>query len=235
MIMSSFIQLTIDISLGFIALLAVSRFIRKTQIKEITPFDFISAIVLGELLGNAVYDEKIKIWSVLYALTLWSIFIYVVELITQKYRRSRKIIEGEPAIIIRNGQIDYNVIKREKLDINELLGMLRQKDTFSIREIEYAILEQGGGISILKKSSYDQPKAEDMNLPNKPVYLPVSLILDGEVLTKHLEAIGFSDEWLIKQLHQFNIRKFEDVFYAEWKQDEGLHVVTRNIERTKKE
>ena len=220
-------QLTIELVIGFVTLLAVSRFIRKTQINQVTPFDFISAIVLGELLGNAIYDEKVKIWSVIYALLLWASLMHVVEKITQKFRKSRKIIEGSPSIIIRNGQIDFNVIKREKIDINEMLSILRQKDTFSIREVEYAILEQSGNISVLKKSKYDNPTMGDMNLPLKPVYLPIDLILDGELLADNLKLIGFDDEWLIKQLHKFGVKKVEDVFYAEWKKDEGLHVVTR--------
>lgn len=222
------VQLTIELIVGFFGLLIVTRVIRKTQINEITPFDFISAIVLGELLGNAIYDPETNIWIVLYALTLWVILMMIIEIITQKYRRTRKIIEGEPAIVIRNGQIDYKVLKREKLDLNELLSILRQKDVFSIREIEFALLEQSGNISVLKKSKYDNPTTEDLNLSYKPVFLPITLILDGEVLKEHLGAIGFDEAWLINQIHMFDVQKVEDVFYAEWKQDEGIHVVKRS-------
>lgn len=221
-------QITIELIIGFIALLVVSRVIRKTQIKQLTPFDFISAIVLGELLGNAVYDPNVKLWSVIYALILWSVLMLIVEIITQKFNKSRKVIEGEPAIIIRHGQIDYKVIKREKSDINNLLSMLRQKNCFSIREVEYAILEQGGDISILKKSEYDNPKSQDLNLPFKPVFLPVSLILDGVVLKENLEAVGFDEEWLIKQVKNSGLKSIKEVFFAEWKEDEGIHIVPRN-------
>lgn len=205
-------QLSIELVVGFFSLYTVTRLLRKTQINEISPFDFISAIVLGELLDNAVYDEEVKIWSVVYALALWAVLLLIVEKVTQKFRRSRKLLEGEPAIIIRNGQIDYDVIKREKLDINELLSALRQKDTFSIREIEFAILEQSGNISVLKKYKYDNPTAEDLNLPQKPVYLPITLILDGEILKDNLNAIGFDENWLNNQIHMFGVKKIEDVF-----------------------
>jgi uncharacterized membrane protein YcaP (DUF421 family) len=223
-----FLQLSIELVIGFFSLLAATRLIRKTQINQITPFDFISAIVLGELLGNAVYDDEVKIWSVVYALALWAILMLSVETITQRFRRTRKIIEGEPAIIIRNGQIDFNVIKKEKIDINELLSILRLKDAFSIREIEFAILEQSGSISVLKKSKYNNPTIEDLNLPYKKVYLPINIILDGEVIKDNLDHIGFDEEWLKHQIHKFGDLRIEDVFYAEWKQDEGLHVVPRN-------
>ncbi|WP_207706964.1 DUF421 domain-containing protein [Alkalibaculum sporogenes] len=219
--------MTIELTFGFFALLVVTRILRKTQINEITPFDFISAIVMGELLGNAVFDDKIKIGMIVYALSLWAFLIMIVEKITQKFRRTRKIIEGEPAIIIRNGQIDFNVIKREHIDINELLSILRQKDAFSIREIEFAILEQSGNISVLKKSKYDNPTSEDFSLPYKSVYLPINLILDGEILDDNLQSIGFNREWLINEMNMFGVEKVKDIFYAEWKQDEGLHIVPK--------
>lgn len=223
----SILHLSVELILGFICLLLVTRIIGKTQISQITPFDFISAIVLGELLGNAIYDEEVKIWSIIYALALWTILMLLVQKITQKFRRTRKLIEGEPAIIIRNGQIDFDVIKREKIDVNELLSILRQKGAFSIREIEFAILEQSGDISVLKRSKYSSPTAEDLDLCDKPVYLPINLILDGEVLLDNLRAIGFDENWLRDHLNKFGIHSTEEVFFADWKQDEGLHVVLR--------
>ncbi|AKL94665.1 putative membrane protein [Clostridium aceticum] len=228
MFKSSIFQLTVELTIGFFALFAVTKLTRKSQINQITPFDFISAIVLGELLGNAIYDEKVKIWTIIYALIVWGTLMFIIEKITQKFRRTRKLLEGEPAIIVRNGKIDFNVIKKEKLDINELLSLLRQKDAFSIREIEFAILEQSGNISVLKKSKYETPTIEDLNLPLKGVYLPITLILDGEILRDHLYAIGFDEAWLLNQIHMIGIQNVEDIFYADWKQDEGIHIVSRN-------
>lgn len=225
---SKIFQLTIELIIGFFALFTITKLVRKSQINEITPFDFISAIVLGELLGNAIYDEKVGIGSVIYAIILWGILMFIVERITQKFRRTRKLLEGDPAIIIRNGQIDFSVIKKEKLDINELLSILRQKDAFSIREIEFAILEQSGNISVLKKSKYDTPTIEDLNLTNKPVYLPITLILDGEVLKDNLKGIGFDENWLLEQISILGVKNTKDVFYADWKEDEGIHVVKQN-------
>ena len=225
---SPFFQLTVELIIGFFALFAVTKLTRKSQINQITPFDFISAIVLGELLGNAIYDENVRIWNVVYALALWGTLMFAIEMVTQKFRRTRKLLEGEPNIIIRDGQIDFNVIKKEKLDINELMSLLRQKDAFSIREIEFAILEQSGNISVLKKSKYKTPAMEDLNLQRKPVYLPITLILDGEILSDNLRGTGFDEKWLKYQINTAGIKNIQDVFYADWKQDEGIHVVPRN-------
>ena len=220
-------QTSVELILGFFTLLIVTRVVRKTQINQLSPFDFISSIVLGELLGNAVYDDEVKIWSVIFALTLWSILMILVEIATQKSFTVRKLTEGGPTIIIKNGQIDYESLKKEKLDVNELLSALRQKDAFSVHEVEFAILEPSGNISVLKKSKYNTPTLEDFKLDYKKVYLSVSLIIDGKVMKNNLNSIGFDEKWLEKQLSHFKVENIEDVFYAEWKQDEGMYVTLR--------
>ncbi|SHJ80960.1 DUF421 domain-containing protein [Tepidibacter formicigenes] len=222
---SLILSLTLELTIGFLGLITVTYFLRKTQINQITPFDFISALVLGELVGNAIYDEKINIFYILYAILLWTCLMYIVELVTQKFKKTRNFLEGNPSILIRHGQIDFNQLKKEKLDINELQSLLRTKDVFSIREVEYAVLEPSGSVSILKKSKYENPTNKDLNLQEKPVYLPVTFILDGEVLWDNLKASGFDEKWLNKQLHANNVNKIKDVLYAEWKKDEGFHIV----------
>lgn len=207
MFKSSLLQLTTELIFGFLALFAITKFIGKSQMEQITPFNFVSAIVLGELLGNAIYDDNVKIWTILFAIALWGSLIVLVELVTQRFRKTRKVLEGEPAIIIRDGQIDYKVIKKEKLDVNELLSLLRQNNAFSVREIEFAILEQSGNVSVLKKASYNGPTIKDLNLPDKVVYLPVTLILDGEVLKDNLKAVGYDENWLLGQVLSYGAKK----------------------------
>lgn len=192
---------------------------------QVTPFDFISSLVLGELLGNAVYDKDVNLFTILYTVFLWTFLIYLIEKITQKFRKTRKFFEGEPSILINNGQIDFDELKKEKLDINELMSMLRGRDIFSVREVEYAILEPNGSLSILKKPEYDNPTRSDFNLDFKPAYLPVALILDREIMTTNLKKCGFDESWLIEQLKNRGIESVEEVFFAEWKFDEGLHIV----------
>lgn len=225
---SIFFDLTMELVIGFFALLAITKFLGKTQISQITPFDFISSLVLGDLVSNAIYNDDTKIGFVLYAIFLWASLIFIIEKVTQKFRRTRKFFDSDPAIIIRDGQVDFNVVKKQHLDINELLGMLRQEQVFSVREVEYAILESSGSLSILKKSKYSNPTIEDLNLTEKPSYLPVSLILDGEIMYDNLKIINHNEKWLKNQIHAFGMEKIKDVFYAEWKQDEGMHVVKRN-------
>ena len=224
--LSFFWNLTMELILGFFALLLITKILGKTQISQITPFDFISALVLGELLGNAIYDKDINLFMILYAVFLWTFLIYMIEIVTQKFRSTRKFFEGNPTILIRNGQIDFEELKKERLDINEMMSLLRGRDIFSVREVQYAILEPNGSLSIMKKPKYDTPTKEDLNLPYKPANLPVAFILDKEIILDNLKACEFDEKWLVNQLKIKGISDVKEVFYAEWKHDEGLHIVT---------
>src|SRR5690554_2296263 len=121
------IDITIKLIIGFTSLFFVTTIIGKTQLNQITPFDFISAMVMGELLGNAIYDKEIGILFVLYTLTIWAVLMLIVEKVSQNFIKSRAVLEGNPDIIIRNGIIDREVMKKNKIDVNTLLELLRKK------------------------------------------------------------------------------------------------------------
>ncbi|WP_347552739.1 DUF421 domain-containing protein [Pseudalkalibacillus hwajinpoensis] len=215
------------------ALLVLTKALGKTQITQITPFDFISSLVLGELVGNAIFDKHVSIFSILYAVLLWGLLIYVVELITQKFRGTRSFLEGKPSIVIHHGKIDRDQLKKNKLDINQLQNLLRQKDVFSMREVEFAILETNGSISVLKKSDYMEPTKQDFNLKPETGYLSVSIISDGKVDIDNLKLAGLSDEWLQKVLKENRIDHPDEVLLLEWKEDEGVFLQKMNKKKSR--
>ncbi|MBU9723282.1 MULTISPECIES: YetF domain-containing protein [Bacillaceae] len=223
---TNFIQLTIELIIGFFALLLITKVLGKTQITQLTPFDFISALVLGELVGNAIYDKEIGAHFVLYAVALWGLLIYLIEMLTQKIKKTRSFLEGNPAIIVQNGKIDYQQLKKNRLDINQLQSLLRSKNVFSIREVSYAILEPNGSISILKKSNYDTPTKQDINMSPKSVYLPTTVISDGKIVFDNLIEAGYSEEWLHNELNKQGIVNVKRVFYAEWLEGDSLYINT---------
>jgi uncharacterized membrane protein YcaP (DUF421 family) len=221
-----FIKIASELVVGYVALLFTTKILGKTQITQITAFEFISAIVLGELVGNALYDNNIGISHILFTVALWGALIYITEIITQKKKESRAILEGKPTLIIAHGKILRDKMAENKLDINQLQHLLRSKGAFSIREVEYAILETDGTVSVLKKSPYEQPTRQDHQMPPKSVHLPITLISDGEVIWDNLKECGFSEEWLKKQIQTFGAKEYKDVLYAEWQEGQGMHVQT---------
>src|SRR5699024_8380765 len=126
--MNSYFSMFTDIVFGFIALFTLTKILGKTQISQITAFDFVSAVILGELVGNALFDEKAGIPEIAFVVILWGSLMYITEFITQKFKGSRHFIEGSPAIIMYNGKLIRDVMKKNKLDVNQLQHMLRSKD-----------------------------------------------------------------------------------------------------------
>ncbi|MFC0189080.1 DUF421 domain-containing protein [Fictibacillus aquaticus] len=211
----NFGSLTAELFFGFFALFVLTKALGKTEITQLTPFDFISSLILGELLGNAIYDTETNLWMIFYAVAVWGGLVYAIEILSQKFKGMRKLLEGSPAIVIRKGMIVREELKRNKIDINQLQNLIRQKGYFSLREIEYAILETNGTVSVMPKHLYSTPNRSDLKLQDQAAELPVTLIMDGEIIFDNLQTAGISKEQLLSKIKKHGIFHVEDVLYAE--------------------
>ncbi|QMV43318.1 DUF421 domain-containing protein [Cohnella cholangitidis] len=221
-----FINLTCELVVGFSMLFIVVKIVGRKIITQVTPFTFITAIVMGEILGNALYDPEIGIGEIIFAICLWGLLLLVVEYIGQKSLRFRGFVEGKPAALIKNGVIDREELKKNRMNLNQLQSLLRQSETFSIREVAYCYLEPNGSISILKKAKYQKTTLEDFKMPGKPVHVPVTLIRDGKVLWDEVKDLGFDESWLKKKLLSQHVSDYKDVLIAEWLVGDGIFVQT---------
>ena len=220
------IHLTVELIAGFFILFIIVKIIGRKIINQITPFTFITAIVLGEILGNGLYDPDVRVATIIYSMCLWGLLLLIVEYFGQKSLWFRGLVEGKPAALITNGVVDREALRKNRMNINQLQSLLRQSETFSVREVAFCYLEASGSISILKKPQYQKTTLADFNLIGKPVYVPVTLIRDGEVLWDEIKDLGFNEAWLTKQLESQQISNYKDVFIAEWLEGEGLFAQT---------
>lgn len=219
-----FLRIALELFVGFFSLFFLTKFLGKMTITQITTFDFISALVLGELVGNALYDHEIGLTEILFAVSFWGILIFSTEIITQKNIRIRGFLEGKPSLVVHKGKIQYDELKKNHLDIDQLQHLLRAKDAFSLREVEYAILETNGTVSVLKKAEYATPTRADHDMPNKPSALPITFISDGRLLKENLTMSGLNETWLQEELQKKGIRHYSQVLYAEWEDGNSLYV-----------
>lgn len=218
-------RIAVELIVGFIALFALTKLLGKTQITQITPFDFISALVLGELVGNGLYDNKVGVGKILFTLSLWGVLIFLLEMITQKWGKTRSFLEGHPSLVIHKGQINKKELNKAKLDIDQLRYLLRSKGAFSLREVESAILETDGTLSVLKKYGYGIPINKDLNMPSKEVTLPIPLITDGRILSENLEEIHHTEQWLLTEIKKLGYQTPHEVIFAEWEKGMPLYVI----------
>lgn len=218
--MQEYLLMFADTVFGFFALFILVKALGKTQISSLTPFDFISAIILGELVGNALFEKESGIPEIAFLILIWGLLMYIIEIITQKFKGTRGFLEGHPALVIHKGLMIYDVLKKNRLDVDQLQHLLRSKDVFSIEEVEHAILETDGTISVLKKPEYQTPNNSDLNVSPTPVKMGRTLINDGEIVWDNLNEAKLTKKWLEAELHKQNVTSIDDVFYAEWQDNQ---------------
>lgn len=223
--MDNMLPMLYETAFGIFALFVLTKVLGKTQIAELTAFDFIAALVLGELVGNALFDEKAGLLDIAYVITLWGVILYVIEIITQKFSKTRHLLEGDPVIVIHKGRFIREELKKNKIDVDEVQQLLRGKDVFSVQEVEYAILETDGSISVLKKSAYQTPTKKDLNVAPTEVFLPSKLISDGKIIQDNLKEENLTEDWLFNELIRQGYNSERDVFYAEYTKGQKLLVL----------
>ncbi|WP_066174421.1 DUF421 domain-containing protein [Bacillus marinisedimentorum] len=226
-----FTTITLKLVIGLIALILITRLLGKKEMAQVTPFDFVYALILGGIIEEGIYDTKTKIYHVIYAAALWAVLIYTVEKLPQKFEKIRKPLKGKTAIIIENGEIDIKEMKKAKLEMEQVRTMLRMQGVFSVSDVKYAFLEVSGQLSVMKYADQSPVTAKDLGVDTAPQEPSILLIDEGMVHEKSLKVIGKDKSWLDEQLGEHDIRRAEDVFYAEWTRLGGFYIRTYEDER----
>lgn len=201
------------IILYFFALLII-RLMGKRQIGELQPFELVITVMISELATLPMQDIRIPLTHAIIpsiTLLILQISLAFMEL---KSEKARIILSGKPSILIEHGKINIEELKKQKININDLLEEIRLKDFYNLEDIEYAILETSGQVSIIPKAHLACITKEDIGANYIQEKLPITLILDGKINKQNLTLINKNNEWLIKQLQKNNISKPGDVFLA---------------------
>ncbi|SFL79941.1 DUF421 domain-containing protein [Pelosinus propionicus] len=201
-------------TLIFVTLLILTRLLDKTQVGQLTLYEYVSGITIGSLAATIASSEPDKVWSDYYDLLLFAALTYIVSVCTMKSRSFRTLLEGSPSIIIENGRIIKENMKSLRFDLDELNALLRGKDIVDISEVQYAILETTGEMSIIKKSGFQPLTKSDMNIHLTDPTLPVELIMDGEIIEENLKKQNLTHTWLEEQLSTRNIKSASHVMYG---------------------
>jgi uncharacterized membrane protein YcaP (DUF421 family) len=222
--------IAIKLSTGFIGLWLMTRLLGKKEISQLTPFDFVSSLMLSELVGNTIYAKDVHYLELLFAFVVWYALSYGFEVLGWRFRCLRDHLEGKASLLIENGRVNERELRKNKLDFDQLQMMLRQKDVFSIREVAFAVFETNGGLSVLRKSASEQVTRGDLNLPDQKPSLAVGLVEQGSIFHDELERIGRDTDWLFKRLAEQDVMDVKEVAYAEWKEGRGLYVLRKGPE-----
>lgn len=199
--------------IGLISLLIVVRILGRKSLAQITPYDFVYTLVLGGILEESLYDDQVAIWHVLLGIGLWGILIFSLEFVATKSEHLSKLFKGEPSVIVYNGQLVTPALRRNKLEMEQLRGLLRVEGCYSLKNAQHMILETGGQVSL---TTYDQ---DDQTMT-------LLLVDEGEIEKKVLDNHQLEEAWLKKELTSLGHSIIQDIAYAEWSKENGLYVVT---------
>jgi uncharacterized membrane protein YcaP (DUF421 family) len=211
--MQEYIDIFIRTITALIILLVIARILGKQTISNMTFHDFVTGITLGAIAANLAFNEKILVWYLILSLIVVTITSYMLSIIAIKSRKLRKWISGSPTVMIEDGNILEGNMKKVRYTIDSLNQSLREKEIFNIEEVEYALLEDNGKLSVLKKDEYRNVTKKDLKIISNTAFFPVELIMDGEIIKENLERNGLEKEWLVKELKSRG-KKISDVFYA---------------------
>lgn len=162
--LESVLQISFRALLGFLVLLFLARLLGKKQLSQFTFFTYITGITLGNIAGEMVLNKDTRMIDGIAALTVWVLLTLGIEHISLKSAKARVLLDGEPTIVIKNGKILKKAMASSRLNMDDLSMLLRDKDIFSIREIDYAILEPNGKLSVLKKQEEENVTKKDLKI-----------------------------------------------------------------------
>lgn len=207
------ILIALKLVFGLLGLLLVVRLIGKKSLSNITPFDLVYTLVLGGILEESIYDDKVNIGHLLFALSLWAVMIYFIERVVQRNDRVNRLLKGEPSILLKNGQMNVKELSKNHIEMEQLRTMLRQQQCFSLENAHHVVLENAGQISVIKKSEDDK-------------VMSIMVIDEGVIQDRVLQTNELEKIWLIENLKQEGYVSLESILYAEWSEEKGFYVVT---------
>ena len=169
------------------------------------PFELVIAIMIADLASIPMADTGIPIYNGVIPIVALLILQLIISNMNLKSLLSRRIICGKPSILIYRGKIDLKNLKKEKYTINELQERLRERNVFNLGDVEYAILETTGQITVIQKPDKRTTIPEDFNIMPEYSGIPYDLVIDGKIMLDNLKAIGRDVRWLHKEVGKFGM------------------------------
>lgn len=193
----------------YIIVLIVMRLMGKREIGQLQPFELAISIMIADLASIPMTDTGVPIFNGIIPILGLLIMHLLISLINLKSSRAREIICGRPSILIYRGKINEKTLRKERFTINELEERLRGNNVINLGDVEYAILETSGQVTVIQKPNKRNTIPQDFNIIPEYEGIPYDLVVDGKIMSENLKAIGKNYNWLKKQVEKFNIRPEE--------------------------
>ena len=210
--------------LSITILFIVAKFIGHKQVSQLDFFDYINGITIGSIAAELATELEDPM-KPLTAIIIYGIISVVLSFLTHKFPRSRKFINGTPTILLSNGKIYRDNLKKSKLDLSEFMLLCREAGYFDLRDIQMAVFEQNGKLSVLPKSNTRPLTPSDLKIETNPTEFGIEVIMDGRVLGENLSRMGKDEVWLKCKLADNGYSKVDNIFLGVYFEAEDALVV----------
>lgn len=211
----------------YLAAVVVIRIMGKRQIGQLQPFELVITIIIAELIVIPMQDKDVPLIEGLVPVFTLLLLQYGVSLLLMKSEGARAIVCGVPSVLVHDGRIVEKELRRLRYNLSDLLEQLRVKDLPNITDVEFAVLETNGDLSVIPKSQKRPLQPEDLKISTSYEGLPLSLIVDGKVKMGSLQKAQLNMEWLQNELQRHGVKRPTDVLYASLSTDGALFVQAR--------
>lgn len=209
----NFLTLCLTASGSFGALFLIAKLIGRKQIAQLDFFDYITGITIGSIAAEMATNLE-EPWKPLAAMTIYGTATLLLSIISSKFAKSRKYLNGTPTILMDHGKLYRENLKKAKLELSEFMVLCRQQGYFDLTAIQTAVFEYNGKLTILPVSDQRPITPKDIHLQPEQELLFTELIMDGQILESNLKRMGLDLVWLEKQLKEHHIHHAKDVFLA---------------------
>ncbi|MZK51092.1 DUF421 domain-containing protein [Clostridium beijerinckii] len=209
---------------AYVFALILARVMGRKLISQMTFFDFIVGVTIGTLTANVMVDTSNPASSSVTALVIISALSIGIGFLTIKSFKLRKIVDSEPVTLVKNGTIVEKNMKNTRMTVNELMMKMREKNAFSLADVEFALMETDGKLSVLTKADKQPVTSSQMNIKAVSEGLMKDVIIDGNLIEENLKAAGVDRNWIKGELQKQNINDLSDVFYGGIYGNKQLHI-----------
>ncbi|HOB19179.1 MAG TPA: DUF421 domain-containing protein [Candidatus Atribacteria bacterium] len=212
--MSESLVVLVRAVIGFFSLLIFARILGKEQISQLTFFDYVLGITIGSMAADLTTDLSSKAWPHWVGLFTWAALGLLMEVISMRWRSAARYLEGEPTIVIMNGKILEQALKKMRIRVSDIMELLRNQGVFDPGQVDFALMEPNGQLSVLKKPAFQPLTPRDMGISPPFEGISTDLIYDGILLEENLRQMNKDKAWLMDQLSKQGIRDVSEVFLA---------------------
>lgn len=222
--MEDMLMYAMKLTLGLIGVMIVLKLMGKKELAQVTPLDFVYALILGGIIEESLYDATVPVYEMLFSIFFWALLIFILEKFALKSRRFKSISQGDPQLLINEGHLDRKIMDENNMDVDEVRMLLRMKDVFSLSQVKYGILEESGELSVMQYAREEAPTRVEIMKEYSENVLPELLIDGGKVEHQRLKNINRDESWLRENIKKETGADLEDVFFAEWDEENGFFI-----------